>query len=813
MKKILAIIIIMLMIAPQNFSIKIEDNHSSQKIRLILVLKQRPPLEQMIFWYAKPTERALEQHRKIIYNELKEYYRGITGALRSNIERLGGKVLYPIYSLGMIVAEIPRDKIKEIARNSFILKVIPNYKFRIMMDVATRTVKADSLWNAGLNGSEDIGDRNKGIEVAVVDTGVYHSKYLAGRIIDEESFVTGEEPDDLNGHGTMVASIVASNHTTYRGIAYGANIINAKAMNKVGEGLMSDIIRAIEWAIINASDPAEIINLSLGAPENGGLQADGSSEITRIIDYLSVLYDVIFTIAIGNVEGGYSGVNIPADSYNSIAVGAMSDKNTIDRSDDDLYSGSCHGPTRDNRLKPEVVAPGAQITTITKGDSVETGSGTSFATPIVSGGAAILYGYLLNKYGISAGLGLAVKALIINSADIWGSVDNYHGFGYVNYKRALNESAYVRVLNLTFGNRYVSKVNLSENESYSFTVTWYRVPKSSVSFYNLGLFRIRVYDPSNRVIYQRVEDTNNTVKIVFDADQSGLYTVEVEKLYRKEAPISELVAIASSKPLLAPNVRVELEGNKIFYDDTSSLTFSVKVHNSGERIENGEIIISVEGKERVSESVSVSNIIDEKIVNVSLTEKLEKLGEYNITIKFVSNSGVLAENGSFIVYSDDDAEPPLIGYLDVHLDEIWNKLIITVNVSDPSGIAYVRFYWRIDDPLDENTLDLADGYINLTCSGGLYVGEMEYPDNWDGKTLHYVVVVADNDSDRRNDRAVKYVVEEINVVALKGKLIIAAIVVIVIVVGVIIRLYLDKKKKEAPARGTSRKRRRVKKHG
>jgi hypothetical protein len=106
-----------------------------------------------------------------------------------------------------------------------------------------------------------------------------------------------------------------------------------------------------------------------------------------------------------------------------------------------IFSGSSRGPVRDGRIKPEVIAIGTDITSTSfefVWNFYSNNTGTSMASPAISGGLALLYEkYRLMNAGANPKNGL-MKALVCNSGDDWGNPgpDYIHGFGLANFWRA-----------------------------------------------------------------------------------------------------------------------------------------------------------------------------------------------------------------------------------------------------------------------------------------------------------------------------------------------------------------------------------------
>ena len=291
----------------------------------------------------------------------------------------------------------------------------------------------------------------EGINVAVLDTGVDNEhetfdifedqgvrRFIAGMNCDggcptddagNYQFTTdedsNEDPDDFDGHGTHVASTVlgmggdtgqdgdgdddGDGIQDYLGIAPAARLIDMKVMADWGSGSSADINEAIEACIENVDTDWEndgeknngvhVMSMSLGTTSG----SDGSDSQSQLVNQANAA-GIVVVIAMGN--DGEEEVPSPASADWSVAVGAMDNMNNINRNDDDLASYSNYGPREDDgdgdrwdELKPSIVAPGSDITAAQGhsnlfGGSSASGwtakSGTSMATPIVSGLVALL---------------------------------------------------------------------------------------------------------------------------------------------------------------------------------------------------------------------------------------------------------------------------------------------------------------------------------------------------------------------------------------------------------------------------------------
>jgi subtilisin family serine protease len=217
--------------------------------------------------------------------------------------------------------------------------------------------------------------------IAVIDTGIDADHPDFGdRVIYQKDF-SGDGIDDAFGHGTHVAGIAAGAGTVsegkYVGMAPESSLLNIKVLGDSGFGTLSDIVKGIEHAV---KKDADIISMSLGGPvqENGPLSMAANHAVEQ---------GVVTVVAAGNA-GGYMTIGSPGIAKQVITVGATN-------TDGQIAQFSSSGPTPfDYRVKPEVVAPGVDITSTGSHASgtfpyVEY-SGTSMSTPHVSGLAALL---------------------------------------------------------------------------------------------------------------------------------------------------------------------------------------------------------------------------------------------------------------------------------------------------------------------------------------------------------------------------------------------------------------------------------------
>ncbi|MFH8614143.1 S8 family peptidase [Streptomyces sp. NPDC017979] len=253
------------------------------------------------------------------------------------------------------------------------------------LDTTVAQIGAPAVWQRKYDGS--------GVTVAVLDTGVDAAHPdLRGKVVGAANFSTSPGTEDRHGHGTHVASTAAGTGAksggVYKGVAPGAQVLNAKVLSDFGSGSDSGIMAGIDWAVAHGAD---VVNLSLGGPDSVGVDP-----VEAQVNALTEQKGVLFAIAAGNSGPDARTLGSPGAADAALTVGAVD-------GDERLAEFSSRGPRRgDSAAKPDVTAPGVDVTAASAaGSAIEkavgqrpegyvTISGTSMATPHVAGAAALL---------------------------------------------------------------------------------------------------------------------------------------------------------------------------------------------------------------------------------------------------------------------------------------------------------------------------------------------------------------------------------------------------------------------------------------
>lgn len=313
--------------------------------------------------------------------------------LNSLVFNMSAKVKHNLPLVGGVACQMSLASIHKLADDPNIEYISFDSKVFALLDIANKSIGSELPHVEGFKG--------EGVTVAVIDTGVAPHTDLVrptNRIVGFKDFVGNKtKPYDDNGHGTHVAGIIASSGVSsngkYAGIAPEANILAVKALDENGSGNTSDIVSAIQW-VIETKDVynTKILNLSLGSPATNSFRSD---PLVRAVDE-AVRSGLTVIVAAGNSGPSKETILSPGNSPGVITVGAVDDNKTPELSDDTIASFSSRGPTKEGSRKPDLVAPGVDIMSLsnTKLDGYHSLSGTSMATPVVSGAAALLH----NKY-------------------------------------------------------------------------------------------------------------------------------------------------------------------------------------------------------------------------------------------------------------------------------------------------------------------------------------------------------------------------------------------------------------------------------
>ena len=324
---------------------------------------------------------------------------------------------------GGLALELTQQQFEALTKDESLSHISGDIPVMSDMGLTNKITKATDVWAGtsggllGLGGTA--GYTGSGVGVAILDSGIAPHSAIGSRVVARANFVSWE-PDaagDAFGHGTHVAGSVAGANTKYTtayagGSAPGAKLIDVRVLGKEGAGLTSDVIAGIDWAIQNKIRyNIRVIAMALGHPV-----VEPSTTDPLCLAVARATSAGILVVASAGNYGKTStgapvlgGITSPGNSPFALTVGALDTMSTLDRGDDRVADYSSRGPTRyEWAVKPDVVAPGTRIVSLEASNSYLSttypqwhiaGSGTngymklsgsSMATGVVAGGAALL---------------------------------------------------------------------------------------------------------------------------------------------------------------------------------------------------------------------------------------------------------------------------------------------------------------------------------------------------------------------------------------------------------------------------------------
>ncbi|HXV46597.1 MAG TPA: S8 family serine peptidase [Nitrososphaera sp.] len=305
-------------------------------------------------------------------------------------------------------------------------------KLGLQEDIKVFAVDAGANSQIGANTVQASGDTGSGRKIVVLDTGYnYLHPELSSSYVGGKDFVNNDsDPMDDNGHGSHVAGLITGDgvKSGAKGVAPDATIISGKVLASSGSGYFSDIVAAVYWAvdgpdgISGTSDDfgADAISMSLGTSPPYTYKGTCDNVMPSMTNAIKHARDngVLVIVAAGN--SGNSGVSLPGCISYSTTVGAV---NSLDK----IASFSGRGKAVD------IVAPGVSLYSAWTGASYVSASGTSMATPVVSGTVALI------KVAHPTYTPSQVESALFNTAKDLGKLgkDNNYGYGRINASAAV----------------------------------------------------------------------------------------------------------------------------------------------------------------------------------------------------------------------------------------------------------------------------------------------------------------------------------------------------------------------------------------
>jgi serine protease AprX len=350
---------------------------------------------------------------------------GDGSGVAAEVTAAGGRVERVLSVVHGVLAEVPAGAVARLQRTPGIIDVSPDGAVQLaaaqtvynpLSDTGsiyntTLMTGAQAYWNAGYTG--------KGVDVAVIDSGAARVNGLSasGKVLDGPDLSFDSQAPNLHdqdgfGHGTHISGIIAGrddaavaghyagDSADFIGMAPDSRIISVKVADSNGITDVSQVLAAIDWVVQHHADPGlniRVLNLSFGTDSYQSYLLDPLSYAVETAWHAGI----VVVAATGNAGWKSSGVVDPSLNPYVIAVGAADTHGTNSLADDTVAGFSSVG---DGSRNPDLVAPGIHMESLrVANSSIDAaypggviddrffrGSGTSQATAVVSGAAALL---------------------------------------------------------------------------------------------------------------------------------------------------------------------------------------------------------------------------------------------------------------------------------------------------------------------------------------------------------------------------------------------------------------------------------------
>ncbi|ELZ21945.1 peptidase S8/S53 subtilisin kexin sedolisin [Haloterrigena salina JCM 13891] len=327
------------------------------------------------------TERVFVHPQTSVLDEL--------GELLDVVEAVGGTTVLEFDNFDFVVAEVPSTGLDQLRQDRRVATVeeddetgIPSDWSPSLSDIFGSPGGSDCSthpdqrpsWGVERIGADAVEPDGSGVDVGILDTGI-QSDHCSLEVAGGRNFTadgTAGDYEDRHGHGTHVAGVAGALDND-RGVAPGANLYAVKVLGDDGSGRYSELIAGIDWCM---SNDVEIISMSLGGDAE-------SSTLARAIEEAHSNGHLLLCAAGNEGNDGSDSCAVetmtyPATHEDVVAVTAMNE-------DDTLASYSSVGSTVD------LLAPGTNVTSSTVDNGYAEASGTSVATPFVTGVAALVW--------------------------------------------------------------------------------------------------------------------------------------------------------------------------------------------------------------------------------------------------------------------------------------------------------------------------------------------------------------------------------------------------------------------------------------
>jgi hypothetical protein len=403
------------------------------------------------------TDARLDNYKPVIDKEdLKQivvsFYPTIDKVIVQKQLQLAGAAIQPTKfdNSNLIFIQASNTVIQAIAAMPFITEIH-------LQSSTDKPLNYNDIGAHGISGLNALNGRNlngRGVTIGIGDNADISTHIdFSGRLINRS-------PGTPADHGTHVA-----------GTAGGAGIINIKNHGMAPKATL--INQFFSDIIVNA--PTYITDNNMVVTNNSYYSVEvgcpGSGDYDVLSNYIDLQLgkynQLLHVIAAGN-DGTYACSPLPA-GYGTVKSGWQTAKNVLtvgnlSTSDFTIAYSSSRGPVKDGRIKPEITAGGMGITSTITNNNYGLNSGTSMATPVVTGALSLMYERYRQLHAGANPSAALMKAVACNTAEDLGNAgpDFTFGYGMLNARRAVEAIE---------GNRYfINTISNGGNTALTITV-------------------------------------------------------------------------------------------------------------------------------------------------------------------------------------------------------------------------------------------------------------------------------------------------------------------------------------------------------